>query len=86
MKEFASKFMQQYDSFNKWIKFLLALLWDIPTNLYRLCKSIAKDNIVGIVVAVLLLIFGGFWILWVIDLVTILFMDKIYWIDEADAA
>ncbi|MBO5970887.1 MAG: hypothetical protein J6S14_20620 [Clostridia bacterium] len=54
----------------------IAIIWMI----YRLCRSLAKKNIVGIVLAVVLL-FVGIPFMWLIDLVCILFKGNIWWID-----
>ncbi|MCQ2602632.1 MAG: hypothetical protein MJ193_01760 [Clostridia bacterium] len=81
MKEFAKNYLEAYKGFSKIVKVLLCILWDLPTNLYRFSKSALKDSAVGMVVAVILAIFGG-WILFVIDIVTLLVMDKIFWLDD----
>lgn len=82
MKEFAENYIGQYESLNKWVKFALNFLWGIPTNLYRLAKSVKKDDVLGIIVGVILLISCGFWALAVIDFITIALKDKIYWLDD----
>ncbi len=81
MKDFATKYIEFYQKQSKLVKILLCLLWDIPSNLYRLSKSALKDSVLGIVLAILLAIFGG-WILFVIDIVCLCIKDKIYWLDE----
>ncbi len=81
MKDFAKKYIETYEGFSKIVKILLCLLWDIPSNLYRFSKSALKDNTLGMVLAVIAAIFGG-WILFVIDIITLAVSDKIYWLDE----
>ena len=54
----------------------IAIIWMI----YRLCRSLAKKNIVGIVLAIVL-VFVGIPFMWLIDLLCILFKGKIWWID-----
>ncbi len=63
------------------VKVVLTLIGDLYNNLLRLFKSLAKGNVVGIVLAVILLISGGFVILWIIDVVMVLLGKEIWWID-----
>lgn len=81
MKDFAKKYIDWYQGLDKVVKILLCILWDVPANLYRLAKSAQKDSVVGIVLAIVLMIFGG-WVLCVIDIVSLALKDKIYWIDD----
>lgn len=81
MKEFAKKYIDWYQGLDKVVKILLCILWDVPANLYRLAKSAQKDSVLGIVLAIVLMIFGG-WVLFVIDIVSLVVKDKIYWIDD----
>ena len=69
------------DGLPKIVRFLGTLIWGILTNIYRLCRSIAKQDVLGVVLAIILLLFGGFIILWIIDLVCILLDKSIWWID-----
>ena len=63
------------------VKVLLTIFVGIYGNLLRLFKSLAKGNVVGIVLAVILLLTGGFFILWLIDVVMVLLGKDIWWID-----
>lgn len=63
------------------IRVILTLFWGIYANLLRLFKSLAANNVVGIVLAVLLLLCGGFVILWIIDVIMVLLGKKVWWID-----
>ena len=81
MKDFATKYLEKYNGFSKLVKVLLCLLWDIPSTLYRVSKSALKDNMLGVILAVVLGIFGG-WILFVIDIVTLLVKDSLLWLDD----
>lgn len=69
------------DGLPKIVRFLGTLIWGILTNIYRLCRSIAKQDVLGVVLAIILLLCGGFFILWIIDLVCILLDKSIWWID-----
>lgn len=63
------------------IRVLLTLFVGIYTNLLRLFRSLAANNIIGIVLALVLLCTGGFFILWIIDLIMVLLGKNIWWID-----
>lgn len=63
------------------IRVLLVVLYGAYGNLIRLFKSLAKKNIVGVVLAVILLVAGGLLILWIVDLVCVLTNKPIWWID-----
>ena len=72
---------QDLDDLPRIVKFILVLIGDLFANVYRLCRSIAKNNVLGIILAVLLLLTGGFLILWIIDLVMIVVKGTVWWID-----
>lgn len=70
-----------FDSLPKWLKIVLALPFlDIVWVVYRLFKSIAKNNTLGIVLAILLIIIG-IPFLWLVDIITLAIQDKVLWID-----
>lgn len=81
MKDFANKYLNWYNGLDKIVKVLLCLLWDVPSNLYRLSKSALKDSTLGIVLAIVIAIFGG-WILFVVDIVCLALKEHIYWLDD----
>lgn len=81
MKDFAKKYLDWYNGLDKIVKILLCLLWDIPSNLCRLAKSAQKESVLGIVLAIMVMIFGG-WLVCVIDIVSLALKDKIFWIDD----
>lgn len=81
MKDFAKKYIEKYESFDKWIKVVLCILWDVPSNLYRFSKSAQKDSMLGMILAVVLGIFGG-WVLFVVDILCLVLQNKIYWLDD----
>ena len=75
-------FIKALDDMPLWAKILLALpVVDIVWNIYRLCKSIRNNYTLGIVIAVLLLIFST--IVWLVDIITIAIQGKILWFDDA---
>ena len=63
------------------IRVILTLFVGIYANLLRLFRSLAAKNIIGIVLAIILLFCGGFFILWFIDLIMVLIGKNIWWID-----
>ena len=63
------------------VKVLLTAFVGIYSNLLRLFKSLAANNVLGIVLAILLLVSGGFFIVWLIDLVMVILGKNIWWID-----
>lgn len=81
MKNFAQKYLDWYTSQDKLTRALFCILWDIPSNLYRISKSALNDSIFGALCAILLAIFGG-WVLFVVDVLTIAFKDKVYWLED----
>ena len=63
------------------IRVILTIVWGVYGNLLRLFRSLAAKNTIGIILAVLLLVFGGFAILWIIDIIMVIFGKRIWWID-----
>lgn len=73
--------VKAFDSLPKWAKVILALpMLDIVWAFYRLCRSLAKGNLLGIVLAVVM-IFVCPVLFWLVDIITIVLMDKVLWID-----
>ncbi len=63
------------------VKILLALPFlDIVWVVYRLIKSVEKKNTLGIVLAVVLLVFG-IPFLWLVDIITLIVSNKVLWLD-----
>ena len=70
-----------FDNLPKWAKVVLALPFlDIVWVVYRLFRSIEKNDVLGIVLAVLA-IFIGIFFLWLVDIITIVLQDRVLWID-----
>lgn len=63
------------------IRVILTLFVGIYANLLRLFRSLAAKNVIGIVLAIILLLCGGFFILWIIDLIMVLIGKNVWWID-----
>ncbi len=54
----------------------VAVVWSI----YKLCRSVVKNNVVGIVLAVLTVV-PGIAIFWLIDLICLIVNKEVWWID-----
>lgn len=77
MKSFI-KFMNDLPWIAKLILCLPAL--DIVWNITRLIRSLDKNNVVGIVLALVLLVVGVPFV-WLIDLLCVIVNKDIWWID-----
>lgn len=74
-------FVDAMEKLPLWLKIVLALpALDIVWVIYRLAKSIDKNNTIGIVLAVVLIIIG-IPFLWLIDIITLLISNYVLWID-----
>jgi hypothetical protein len=63
------------------VKFILALpALDIVWVIYRIIKSYAKGNMLGVVLGVVLVIVG-LPFLWLIDMIFIVLKGQVFWID-----
>ena len=63
------------------VRVLLTIFWGIYGNLMRLFRLLAKNNLVGIILAVILLLCGGFIILWIWDVIRVILGKQVWWID-----
>ena len=74
-------FIKAMDDLPFIVKIILAIpALDIIWNIYRLCRSISKGNLVGIILSVLLLTVGLVF-MWLIDVICILLNGKVWWLD-----
>ncbi len=73
--------VKAFDGLPKIVKFILALpALDIVWAVYRLCRSLNKNNVLGIVLAIIMLFVCPV-IFWLVDMITILLANKVLWID-----
>lgn len=63
------------------IRVILTIVWGVYGNIMRLLRSLAKGNIIGIVLAVILLCCGGFFVLWIWDVIRVILGKQVWWID-----
>ena len=74
-------FISAMDNLPLWAKVLLAIpMLDIIWVAYRLIKSIDANNVLGIVLAVVLIVVG-IPFLWLIDIISLVVVKKVLWID-----
>lgn len=72
---------KKFDELPLIVKILLALPFlDIVWVVYRLIKSIKGKNTLGIILAVVLLVFG-IPFLWLIDIITLALYNKVLWLE-----
>lgn len=69
-----------FDSLPKIVKIILALpVLDIIWAIYRLIRSLAKKSLIATLLAILMLFFCPV-IFWIVDLITIVLLNKVLWI------
>ncbi len=73
--------IKAFDNLPTIVKVILALPGlDIVWAVYRLCRSIDKNNTVGIILGVLMILLCPV-IVWILDIITLIAYDKVLWID-----
>lgn len=73
--------IKAFDNLPLILKVILALpVLDIVWAVYRLCRSLDKNNVVGIVLAIVMLLVCPA-IFWLVDIITLLVIGKVLWID-----
>ena len=73
--------IKSFDKLPKLVKIIFALPGlDIIWAIYRLCRSISKGNVLGIVLAIIMLALCPA-VFWLVDIITILLTDKVIWVD-----
>ena len=71
--------IKAFDDLPKGLKIVLCLPFlDIVWSVYKLFKSIKSGNNIYLVLSIILLIVGVPWI-WLIDLVTVIVNEKVWW-------
>ena len=75
------KFIETMNDLPQILKLILCIpMLDIVWNITRLVRSLDKNNLVGIVLAAVLIVIGLPFI-WIIDLICVLMNGNIWWID-----
>ena len=69
------------DNLPKIIKLIFCIpAIDIIWMVYRICRSLDKNNMVGVVIGIILC-FVGIPFMWLVDLICVLLKDNVWWID-----
>ncbi len=73
--------IKTFDNLSKVVKLILcipgvAIVWMV----YRACRSFQKNNMIGVIIAIVL-VFAGLPFMWLVDLICIILYDKVWWID-----
>ncbi len=75
------QFIQTFDELPRILRIIFCLpAIDIIYVVYRIVKSCSKNNTLGVVLGIILLVLGLPW-LWLLDLITVVVYDKVLWID-----
>lgn len=74
-------YVKWMDGNSKLLKVILAIpVLDVLWVIYRIFKSGAKKNTLGVVLGIILIVVG-LPILWLIDIITLVLSDKVVWVD-----
>ncbi|MCH5171360.1 MAG: hypothetical protein J1F31_00800 [Erysipelotrichales bacterium] len=75
------KIVKWFDEAPLIIKIILAIpVLDVVWVVYRIARSSMKESTLGLVLGILLLIIGIPW-LWILDIITIILIGTVLWID-----
>ena len=75
------KFVKAMDDLPLIVKIILAIpALDIIWVIYRIVKSLAKGNMLGVILGIVLII-GGLPFLWLVDMIFIVLKGQVFWID-----
>ena len=75
------KFLKAMDGLPLIVKIILAIpALDIIWVIYRIVKSLAKGNMLGVILGVVLIIVG-LPFLWLVDMIFIVLKGQVFWID-----
>lgn len=81
MEVIMNSLVRAMDKLNIVIKIILALpVLDIVWHFYRLLRSIDRGNVLGIILAVLLIVVGWAFF-WIVDIISIILTNRVLWID-----
>lgn len=73
--------IKTFDNLPPILKLVLCIpVLSISWMIYRLCRSLQKQNMVGVILAIVL-VFAGLPFMWLVDLVCILLKGNIWWLD-----
>ena len=63
------------------LKLILCIpMLDIVWSIYKLCRSLTKSNVLGIILAILTIVPGAAF-MWIIDIICVLVKGNVWWLD-----
>ena len=75
------KLIKTIDKLPYIVKLILCLpALDIVWSVYKLCRSLSKNNLLGIVLGILTIVPGAAF-MWLVDLLSLLLFKKVLWVD-----
>lgn len=73
--------IKMMDGLPRILKLILCLpALDVVWCVYRICRSLAKGNLLGIILGVLTIIPGATFV-WIVDLICVILTGRIWWLD-----
>lgn len=63
------------------IRLILVIVYGLYGSLLRLFKSLAAKNIIGVILAIILIATGGLIVLWIYDIICVIQKKPLWWID-----
>ena len=81
MEVIMNSLVRAMDKLHIIVKIILALpVLDIVWHIYRLIRSIDRGNVLGIILAIVLILVGWAFF-WIIDIISIILTNRVLWID-----
>ncbi len=75
------EFIDAIDGLPAIVKYLLCIpVVSVVWMIYRICRSVAHNNTLGLVLGIVLLIVG-IPFMWLVDLICLLLIGRVLWID-----
>lgn len=75
------KFIKAMDDLPLIVKIILAIpALDIIWNIVRVCRSAAANNFLGVILGILLIVVG-IPFMWLVDIISLVCLNRVLWID-----
>ena len=75
------KLIKSFDRLPYIFKLILCIpALDVVWSVYKLCRSISKSNLIGIILGILTIVPGAAF-MWLVDLISLLLFKKVLWVD-----
>ncbi len=73
--------IRNFDELPQLIKIILCIpAFDIVWSIYKIIKSVDKQNVLGVILGILTIFPGAFFI-WIIDIISVILYNKVWWFD-----